>query len=70
MNGQVSVGQVGVVGAGFMGTGIAQSTARAAIPVVPYEPDAARLMDSRERLEASPDRALIAGSSAPVGATA
>ena len=61
MSGQVSVGQVGVVGAGFMGTGIAESTARAAIPVVLYEPDAARLVDSRERLDASLDRALIAG---------
>ena len=60
-NGQVSIAQVGVVGAGFMGTGIAESTARAAIPVVLYEPDAAQLVRSRERLDTSLDRALIAG---------
>jgi 3-hydroxybutyryl-CoA dehydrogenase len=57
----VSAGQVGVVGAGFMGTGIAESTARAAIPVVLYEPDAERLARSRERLDASLDHALIGG---------
>jgi 3-hydroxybutyryl-CoA dehydrogenase len=68
MNGQVSIGQVGIVGAGFMGTGIAESTARAAIPVVLYEPDAAQRERSRERLDASLDRALIAGRLAPADA--
>ena len=61
MNGHASAAQVGVVGAGFMGTGIAESTARAAIGVVLFEPDAARLEHSRERLDASLDRALVAG---------
>ena len=65
MNGQESVGQVGVVGARLMGTGIAQSTARAAIPVALFEPDAARLMDSRERV-----LGLHFFSPVPVGATA
>jgi 3-hydroxybutyryl-CoA dehydrogenase len=69
MSGQVSAGQVGVVGAGFMGTGIAESTARAAIPVVLYEPAAAALEASRERLEASLDRALRAGKLDPADAS-
>jgi 3-hydroxybutyryl-CoA dehydrogenase len=68
MSEQLSAGQVGVVGAGFMGTGIAESTARAAIPVVLYEPDAARLERSRERLDTSLDRALIAGKLDPADA--
>jgi 3-hydroxybutyryl-CoA dehydrogenase len=67
-NGQVSIAQVGVVGAGFMGTGIAESTARAAIPVVLFEPDAAQLARSRERLDTSLDRALIAGKLEPADA--
>jgi 3-hydroxybutyryl-CoA dehydrogenase len=70
MNGQVSVGQVGVVGAGFMGTGIAEATARAGIPVVLYEPEAARLEHSCERLDASLDRAVFAGRLDPVDAAA
>jgi 3-hydroxybutyryl-CoA dehydrogenase len=61
MNGHAATLQVGVVGAGFMGTGIAESTARAAIPVALYEPDAAQLERSCVRLDASLDRALTAG---------
>jgi 3-hydroxybutyryl-CoA dehydrogenase len=53
--------QVGVVGAGFMGTGIAESTARAGIPVVLYEPEDAPLERSRERLETSLARAVSGG---------
>jgi 3-hydroxybutyryl-CoA dehydrogenase len=68
MSEQESVGQVGVIGAGFMGTGIAESTARAAIPVVLYEPGAAQLERSRERLDASLDRAVITGKLDPADA--
>lgn len=53
--------QVGIVGAGFMGSGIAESTARAGIPVVVYEPESRPLGRSRERIEHSLDRA-VAGS--------
>jgi 3-hydroxybutyryl-CoA dehydrogenase len=53
--------QVGVVGAGFMGSGIAESTARAGIPVVLYEPEDAPLERSRERLETSLARAVSGG---------
>src|SRR3954471_11977541 len=62
--------QVGVVGAGFMGTGIAESTARAGIPVVLYEPDEAPLERSRERLDASLDRAVFSGRLDPLEAAA
>jgi 3-hydroxybutyryl-CoA dehydrogenase len=44
-----------------MGTGIAEATARATIPVVLYEPDAAPLERSRERLDASLRRAVKGG---------
>lgn len=53
--------QVGVVGAGFMGSGIAESTARAGIGVVLYEPEDAPLARSRERIDASLERAVSGG---------
>jgi 3-hydroxybutyryl-CoA dehydrogenase len=53
--------QVGVVGAGFMGSGIAESTARAGVPVTLYEPDARPLEHSRERIDASLERAVSGG---------
>ncbi|HEY6760396.1 MAG TPA: 3-hydroxybutyryl-CoA dehydrogenase [Baekduia sp.] len=53
--------QVGVVGAGFMGSGIAESTARAGIPVVVYEPEEAPLAASRERVDGSLERAVAGG---------
>jgi 3-hydroxybutyryl-CoA dehydrogenase len=56
-----SVQRVGVVGAGFMGSGIAESTARAGLEVVLYEPDAAPLERSRERIEASIEKAVARG---------
>jgi 3-hydroxybutyryl-CoA dehydrogenase len=45
------VQRVGVVGAGFMGSGIAESVARAGLEVILQEPDAAPLERSRERME-------------------
>ena len=53
--------RVGVVGAGFMGSGIAESVARAGIEVVLYEPEEAPLERSRERIDASVRRAIKGG---------
>jgi 3-hydroxybutyryl-CoA dehydrogenase len=55
------VGQIGVVGAGFMGSGIAESTARAGVPVVVCEPEAAPLDRSRERIRTSVSRGVDRG---------
>ena len=56
-----SIDRVGVVGAGFMGSGIAESVARAGLPVTLFEPDGAALERSRERIQASVDRAVRGG---------
>ena len=52
---------VGVVGAGFMGSGIAESAARGGYAVALYEPDPAALERSRGAIEASLARAVKAG---------
>ena len=52
---------VGVVGAGFMGSGIAESVARAGLQVVLQEPEGEALARSRDRIEQSLDRAVCAG---------
>lgn len=57
--------QVGVVGAGFMGSGIAESTARAGAPVVVYEPEVGPLERSRERIASSVHRAVAGGKLSP-----
>ena len=54
-------GPVGVVGAGFMGSGIAESAARAGFEVVVFEPEQAALDRSRERIEASVQRGVSGG---------
>jgi 3-hydroxybutyryl-CoA dehydrogenase len=64
------VEQIGVVGAGFMGSGIAESTARAGVPVVLYEPDRAPLGRSRERIETSVARGVDRGKLSDAEATA
>ncbi len=56
-----SIERVGVVGAGFMGSGIAESAARAGLPVVVHEPELAPLERSRERVEKSVARAVEGG---------
>ncbi len=53
--------RLGVVGAGFMGSGIAEAAARAGIGVTLYEPEAAALERSHERIEKSVGRAVEAG---------
>jgi 3-hydroxybutyryl-CoA dehydrogenase len=55
------IAHIGVVGAGFMGSGIAESAARAGVTVQLYEPDAAPLQQSRSRIEASVARAVKGG---------
>jgi 3-hydroxybutyryl-CoA dehydrogenase len=55
------VRHVGIVGAGFMGSGIAESVARAGIDVVLYEPDEAPLARSRDRIGESVDHAVRRG---------
>jgi 3-hydroxybutyryl-CoA dehydrogenase len=55
------VRDIGVVGAGFMGSGIAESAARAGLRVRVYEPNAAPLEQSRTRIAASVERAVRGG---------
>jgi 3-hydroxybutyryl-CoA dehydrogenase len=55
------IAQLGVVGAGFMGSGIAESAARAGVGVTLYEPEAAPLERSRERIEVSLSRVVERG---------
>jgi 3-hydroxybutyryl-CoA dehydrogenase len=55
------ISTVGVVGAGFMGSGIAESAARAGLDVLVCEPESAVLERSRERIEVSVSRAVAGG---------
>jgi 3-hydroxybutyryl-CoA dehydrogenase len=55
------IAQIGVVGAGFMGSGIAESAARAGVVVKVYEPQAAPLEHSREAVKVSLARAIERG---------
>ena len=52
---------LGVVGAGFMGSGIAESAARAGLAVSLFEPDRAPLERSRASIEASLQKAVGRG---------
>jgi 3-hydroxybutyryl-CoA dehydrogenase len=52
---------IGVVGAGFMGSGIAESAARAGVGVHLYEPQRAALDRSRASIEGSVARAVARG---------
>ncbi len=52
---------VGIVGAGFMGSGIAESVARAGAHVVLHEPHKGPLARSREQIGRSVDRAVGGG---------
>jgi 3-hydroxybutyryl-CoA dehydrogenase len=57
----MSISVVGVVGAGFMGSGIAESVAASGKHAVLYEPDEAPLERSREQLRASVAKAVARG---------
>ncbi len=52
------ISAVGVAGAGFMGSGIAETVARAGLRVTLYEPDERALARSRERIDQSVARAV------------
>src|SRR5919197_1116862 len=62
------VRDIGVVGAGFMGSGIAESAARAGLRVRVYEPSEAPLAQSRKRIAASVERAVRGGKIEPEAA--
>jgi 3-hydroxybutyryl-CoA dehydrogenase len=55
------LGRVGVYGGGFMGSGIAETAARADLDVIVYEPHTEPLNRSRRRIAQSLDRAEASG---------
>jgi 3-hydroxybutyryl-CoA dehydrogenase len=57
----MSISVVGIVGGGFMGSGIAESSAVAGKHVLVYEPDAAPLERSKTNLQSSVERAVSRG---------
>jgi 3-hydroxybutyryl-CoA dehydrogenase len=57
----MGISRIAVVGAGFMGSGIAESTAAAGIDVTVHEPEQAPLDRSRTQLETSVQRAVSRG---------
>jgi 3-hydroxybutyryl-CoA dehydrogenase len=57
----VTIARVGIVGAGFMGSGIAESAARAGVDVTLHEPAQEPLDRSQGRIEQSVARALKGG---------
>jgi 3-hydroxybutyryl-CoA dehydrogenase len=61
MSRAASIDRVGIVGAGFMGSGIAESVARSGIPVVLHETEGAALERSRVQIGTSVERAAHAG---------
>lgn len=61
----MTINRLAVVGAGFMGSGIAESAAAAGVTVTVYEPEQAPLERSRRRLDESLRRALEGGKRSP-----
>jgi 3-hydroxybutyryl-CoA dehydrogenase len=57
----LSIARIGIVGAGFMGSGIAESAARAGVDVTLHEPAEAVLDRSKGRIEQSVARAVKGG---------
>jgi 3-hydroxybutyryl-CoA dehydrogenase len=56
-----AISRLGVVGAGFMGSGIAESAARAGLRVLVHEPEEAPLEHSRSQIASSVERAVSRG---------
>jgi 3-hydroxybutyryl-CoA dehydrogenase len=56
-----AISKLGVVGAGFMGSGIAESAARAGLRVHIHEPEEAPLEHSRSQIASSVERAVSRG---------
>jgi 3-hydroxybutyryl-CoA dehydrogenase len=61
MSTSTQISRIGVIGAGFMGSGIAESCAVAGVDVTAFEPEQAPLDRSRRRLEESIARAVARG---------
>jgi 3-hydroxybutyryl-CoA dehydrogenase len=61
MSDSTSIARIAVVGAGFMGSGIAESSAAAGVDVTLYEPESAPLQRARQRLDESLQRAVARG---------
>jgi 3-hydroxybutyryl-CoA dehydrogenase len=57
----VSIQRLGIVGAGFMGSGIAEAAARAGVDVTLHEPASDPLDRSKGRIEQSVARAVKGG---------
>jgi 3-hydroxybutyryl-CoA dehydrogenase len=57
----LSVSRIGIVGAGFMGSGIAEAAARAGVDVTLHEPEQEPLDRSKGRIEQSVARAIKGG---------
>jgi 3-hydroxybutyryl-CoA dehydrogenase len=57
----VTVSRIGIVGAGFMGSGIAEAAARAGVDVTLHEPEQQPLERSKGRIEQSVARAVKGG---------
>jgi 3-hydroxybutyryl-CoA dehydrogenase len=65
----VTIARIGIVGAGFMGSGIAESAARAGVDVTLHEPELSPLDRSKGRIEQSVARAVKRGKLTDEGAT-
>ena len=65
----MSIERVGVIGAGQMGSGIAEVSAKAGADVVVYEPTEELITGGRNRITASLERAVSKGKLAEVTAT-
>jgi 3-hydroxybutyryl-CoA dehydrogenase len=63
--GSEAVASLGVAGAGFMGSGIAEAAARAGVRVTLYEPSERALAGSRDRIDQSVARAVRGGKLTP-----
>ena len=66
----MTIDTVGIVGAGFMGSGIAEAIAVAGVRALVYEPERGQLERSRQRVDASLERAVRRGKLAPAVADA
>ena len=60
-SGAETIDRVGIVGGGFMGSGIAESAARAGVEVLVHEPEPEPLDRSKGRIAASVERAIAGG---------
>ncbi len=61
MTNTLPITRIGVVGAGFMGSGVAEAVAKAGIQVAVHEPEPGALDRSRSRIESSLERAASSG---------